>query len=196
MSPIKKKQLTNEDKQKIEEKLMEVFQDIFFNAENVMSAKYESDKISEKIRDFILEFAENPENSEVDLLIQAKDKGLELVENHELIFFQEKIDKSLKMRAFLIPGMKIDFTEDNASEKVTEDDLQSVDHELCISFKEGNLNEFVKLGNLLDIRATIAKSLASKKVSKENSKELIKNMGVFKDSLHTVIEVAKNVLES
>ena len=98
------------------------------------------------------------------------------------------------MRAFLIPGMKVEFTEENASEKVTEDDLQAVDHELCVSFKVNNKNEFTKLGNLLDIRVTLAKALSGK--TKENKEviTLIKQNQTFKNALKNVLDSAVHVL--
>jgi len=194
MSANKDSNLTQEQKKKIEENLLIIFKDIFLNNENVLNAKKESDEISEKIKDFILQFAEKLETDETDLLIQAKEKGLELVGNHELIFFEEKIDRSLKMRAFLIPGMKIDITEENAAEKVTEDDLQSVDHELCVSFKGNGRNEFLKLGNLLDIRAVITKSMTSKKINEKNLGSYLKDTETFQNALEAVIEAAKTVV--
>lgn len=193
MPKFKEKGLSDEQKNKIEQKLLDIFKNVYFNNQNILEAKSESDMISEKIRNFILECAENPDFNEVDLLIQAKEKGLELIGNHELIFFEEKIDRSLKMRAFLIPGMKVELTEENASEKVTEDDLQSVDHELCISFKVNKTNKFIKLGNLLDIRANLAKKLSST-LNEKNATLLLKDTTIFKDSLKEVLEAAKDVL--
>lgn len=193
MPKFKEKGLSEEQRNKIEQKLLDIFKNVYFNNQNILEAKSESDMISEKIRNFILECAENPDFNEVDLLIQAKEKGLELIGNHELIFFEEKIDRSLKMRAFLIPGMKVDLTEENASEKVTEDDLQSVDHELCISFKVNKTNKFIKLGNLLDIRANLAKKLSST-LNEKNATLLLKDTTIFKDSLKEVLEAAKDVL--
>lgn len=193
MTTFKEKELTEEQKNKIEKILLDIFKNIYFNDQNILDAKIESDLISEKIRNFILQCAEDPQFNEVDLLIQAKEKGLELVGNHELVFFEEKIDKNLKMRAFLIPGMKVDLTEENASDKVTEDDLQNVDHELCISFKLNKTNGFVKLGNLLDIRANLAKKLLST-LTEKNANTLLKDAKIFKDSLKGVLEVAKDVL--
>lgn len=193
MSKFKEKGLTEEQKNKIEKKLLDIFKSIYFNDQNILDAKTESDLISEKIKNFILECAENPNFNEVDLLIQAKEKGLELVDNHELIFFEEKIDKNLKMRAFLIPGMKVDLTEENAADKVTEDDLQNVDHELCISFRLNKTNGFVKLGNLLDIRASLAKKLSAT-LNVKNALTLLKDTIIFKDSLEGVLETAKDVL--
>lgn len=194
MSKFKEKGLTEEQKNKIEKKLLDIFKSIYFNDQNILDAKTESDLISEKIKNFILECAENPNFNEVDLLIQAKEKGLELVGNHELIFFENKIDKSLKMKAFIIPGMKIEITDENASELITEDDLQSVDHELCISFKANGKNEFLKLGNLLDIRAVITKALTTKKINEKNLNSYLKDTETFQNALEEVIEIAKTVV--
>ena len=130
------------------------------------------------------------------MLIKAKEKGQELVGSHELVFFDEKVDKNLKMRAFLIPGMKVEFTEENATEKVTEDDLQTIDHELCVSFKVDNINEFTKLGNLLDIRATLARALSNKEKEEKEVVSLIKENSTFKNSLEFVLESADRVIGS
>ncbi len=195
MADAKPPNLSSEAKKKIEQKLIEIFTDICFNNENVLNAKSESDRITEEIRNFILSYAEAEEQiNEVELLIKSKEKGLELVGNHDLVFFDEKIDKGVIMRAFLIPGMKVEFTEENASEKVTEDDLQAVDHELCVSFKANNRNEFTKLGNLLDIRVTLAKALTGK--TKENKEviTLIKQNQTFKNALKNVLDSALHVL--
>ncbi|OGI07182.1 MAG: hypothetical protein A3I68_03175 [Candidatus Melainabacteria bacterium RIFCSPLOWO2_02_FULL_35_15] len=195
MPDAKSPNLSSEAKKKIEQRLIEIFTDICFNNENVLNAKSESDRITEEIRNFILSYAEAEEQiNEVELLIKSKEKGLELVENHDLVFFDEKIDKGMVMRAFLIPGMKVEFTEENASEKVTEDDLQAVDHELCISFKANSRNEFTKLGNLLDIRVTLAKALSGK--TKENKEviTLIKQNQTFKNALKNVLDSAIHVL--
>ena len=97
------------------------------------------------------------------------------------------------MRAFLIPGMKVDLTEENASEKVTEDDLQAVDHELCISFRSDEINEFTKLGNLLDIRANLAKSFGSKPQEEKEVLGMIKENKIFRDSLGSVLDSAGRV---
>lgn len=195
MPGLKQPNLTPEQKRKIEQKLLGIFKDVCFNSPNVLSAKSESDLISEEIRDFILSYAESGKNiSEVDLLIKAKEKGLELVESHELIFFDEQIDKVLQMRAFLIPGMKVEFTEENAHEKVTEEDLQSLDHELCVSFKVNDTNEFVKLGNLLDIRARLAKALSGKMKDDKEVTNLISQNNTFKESLSNIFESASRVL--
>ena len=197
MSGSKYPNITPERKKKIDQNLVSIFKDIYYNNPNILKAKSESDLISEKIRDFILGFAETGEHiGEVDLLIKAKEKGQELVGSHELVFFDEKIDKNLKMRAFLIPGMKVEFTEENATEKVTEDDLQTVDHELCISFKVDNINEFTKLGNLLDIRATLAKALSNKQKEEKEVTNLIKENNTFKNSLEFVLESADRVIGS
>lgn len=182
-------------KKKVEQKLANIFRDICFNETNVLKAKSESDHISGEIREFILGYAESAQKiNEVDLLLKAKEKGLELVETHDLIFFEENMDKDLKMRAFLIPGMKVDFTEENAHEKVTEDDLQSVDHELCVSFKSQETNEFIKLGNLLDIRATLARALNNKAADDKEVINLIKENDTFKFSIQNVLDSLKNVL--
>lgn len=195
MPGLKQPSLTPEQKKKIEQKLLDIFRDVYFNNPNILKAKGESDHISEEIRSFILSYSEsNKLVSEVDLLIKAKEKGLELVENHDLIFFDEPIDKELKMRAFLIPGMKIEFTEENANEKVTEEDLQNLDHELCVSFRLSRANEFTKLGNLLDIRATLAKALSSKSKDEKEILNLIQENSIFKMSLQTVFESAIKVL--
>ena len=187
--------LSPEAKKKIEQKLLEIFRDICFNNENILKAKSESDRITEEIRNFILSYAEmDSQISEVELLIKSKEKGLELVENHDLVFFDEKIDKAIMMRAFLIPGMKVEFTEENASEKVTEDDLQAVDHELCISFKANDRNEFTKLGNLLDIRVTLAKALIGKTKDNREVFTLIKQSQTFKTLLKSVLDSALHVL--
>lgn len=195
MSGIGQTNLTPEKKKRIEQKLISIFKDICFNNPNVLKAKSESDHISEEIRRFILNYAErNEQLSEVDLLMSAKEKGLELVENHDLIFFEDQIDKLLTMRAFLIPGMRVEFTDENAHEKVTEDDLQSVDHELCISFKVREDNEFTKLGNLLDIRAKLAKTLSNKASDDKEVINLIKESNTFKNSLQNVLTSASSVL--
>ena len=86
------------------------------------------------------------------------------------------------MIAFLIPGMKVEFTEENAAEKVTEDDLQIVDHELCVSFKVDEINEFTKIGNLVDIRATLVRALSNKSKDDKEVNTLIKENKIFKDS--------------
>ena len=130
----------------------------------------------------------------MDLLLKAKEKGLELVESHDLIFFDEQIGKLLQMRAFLIPGMKVEFTEETAGEKVTEDDLQSLDHELCVSFKVSDNSEFIKLCNLLDIRATLAKALSLKKSDEKGVIREITENKTFKDSLKEVLFSAEKVL--
>ena len=180
MSNIKKPNLSPEQKKKIELKLVNIFKDVYFNNSNILKAKNESTRISDEIRNFILSYADlNEEVSEVDLLIKSKAKGLELVENHDLVFFDEDIDKELTMRAFLIPGMKVEFTEENAGERVTEDDLQAVDHELCISFKANEANEFTKFGNLLDIKVTLAKALSGKKKDDKEVISLIKQNNTF-----------------
>ena len=159
-----------------------------------MQAKNESDRISEEIRKFILSYTEGDQNiSEVDLLLMAKEKGLELVEGHALIFFDELISKALQMKAFLIPGMRVEFTEETASERVTEDDLQSLDHELCVSFKVRDNSEFIKLGNLLDIRAALAKALSNKSKNDKETISLIKDNKIFKESLKSVIDSARRV---
>ena len=197
MSDIKQPNLSPEIKKKIEQRLIEIFKDVCFNNENILKAKSESDRITEEIRDFILSYSEaESQISEVELLTKSKEKGLELVENHDLVFFDEKIDKNMDMRAFLIPGMKVEFTEDNASEKVTEDDLQAVDHELCVSFKVKEKNEFTKLGNLLDIRVTLAKALSGKAKDNKEVATLIKQSQTFKSSLKNVLDSALNVLRA
>ena len=195
MSGIKHSNITPERKKKIEQNLIDIFKDVFYNNSNILKAKSESDLISEEIRVFILGFAESgQEINEVDLLLKAKEKGQELVESHELVFFDEEVDKTLIMRAFLIPGMKVEFTEENAGEKVTEDDLQTVDHELCVSFKVKNVNEFTKLGNLLDIRATLAKALTNKSKDQSETTSLIKENNTFRDSLESVFDSANRVV--
>ena len=193
----KYKDLTPDQKKRIEQKLLDIFNDIYFNSPNILGAKSESDKISEEIRKFILSYSEGDEVlNEADLLMQSKEKGLELVEDHDLVFFDEGIDESLVMRAFLIPGMKVDVTEENALEKVTEDDLQAVDHELCVSFKFGEANQFIKLGNLLDIKVKLAKELIGKSHNDKEVITLIKQNNIFKNSLKTVFESATRVLRS
>lgn len=195
MPSFKQSDIPPELKKKVEQKLANIFSDICFNKTNVLKAKSESDHISEEIREFILGYAESAQKiNEVDLLLKAKEKGLELVETHDLIFFEENMEKDLKMRAFLIPGMKVDFTEENAHEKVTEDDLQSVDHELCVSFKTGEINEFIKLGNLLDIRAALARALSNKSEDDKEVINLIKENDTFKFSIQNVLDSLKNVL--
>ena len=195
MSELKYPSLTPDQRKKIEQKLINIFKDVYYNNPNILKAKSESDRISEEIKEFILSYTEKERIiNEVDLLLKAKEKGLELVETHDLIFFDEPLGKSLQMKAFLIPGMKIEFTEETAGEKVTEDDLQSLDHELCVSFKTEDKSEFVKLGNLLDIRATLAKALSVRtKEEKEVINEISKN-GTFKESLENVYSSAERVL--
>ena len=195
MSISRGSNLSPEQKKKIEQKLIGIFKDVYLNNSNVLKAKSESDLISEEIRNFILSYAEKGQHiSEVDLLIKAKEKGLELVESHDLIFFDEQIDKTLQMRAFLIPGMKVEFTEENAHEKVTEEDLQSLDHELCISFKIHDTNEFIKLNTLLDIRATLAKALSGKTKDDKETITLITQNNIFKQCLSSVFDSASKVL--
>ena len=195
MADIKQPSLTPEQKKKIEQKLIAIFKDVYFNNPNILTAKSESDHISEEIRTFILSYAEsNFDMNEVDLLLKAKEKGQELVGNHDLIFFDEKIARNLQMRAFLIPGMKVEFTEENATEKVTEDDLQIVDHELCVSFKTEDTNEFTKLGNLVDIRATLVRALSNKSKDDKEVNNLIKENKVFKDSLQYLFDSANRVI--
>ena len=195
MSELQYPSLTPDQRKKIEQRLINIFKDVYYNSPNILKAKSESDHISEEIKRFILSYTEKEQIiNEVDLLLKAKEKGLELVESHELIFFDESLGKSLQMKAFLIPGMKIEFTEETAGEKVTEDDLQSLDHELCVSFKTGDKSEFVKLGNLLDIRATLAKALSVKsKDEKEVVNEINKNR-TFKEALEEVYGSAEKVL--
>ena len=195
MADAKSPNLSPEAKKKIEQRLLEIFRDICFNNENVLKAKSESDRSTAERRDFILSYAEAEcQITEVDLLIKSTEKGLDLVENHDLVFFDEKIDKEMTMRAFLIPGMKVEFTEENAAEKVTEDDLQAVDHELCVSFKTRDRNEFTKLGNLLDIRVTLAKALTGKTKDNKEVITLIKQSQTFKNILKNVLDSALNVL--
>lgn len=195
MPSSKQPALSRERREKIEKKLINIFRDVYFNNTNVLKAKSESDHISEEIRKFILDYAETKHPvSEVDLLIKAKEKGLELVENHDLIFFDEEIDKILKMRAFLIPGMKVEFTEESANEKITEEDLQNLDHELCVSFKIDDANEFTKLGNLLDIRATLAKALSVRSKDDDDVASLICQNNTFKECLDSVFNSATKVL--
>lgn len=191
----KQHELTEENKKKIEEKLVLIFKDIYFNSFKVLEAKKESDRISEEIRNFILSYSGDNEINEADLLMQSKEKGLELVDRHDLVFFDEKINKNLIMRAFLIPGMKVDITEENEMEKVTEDDLQAVDHELCISFKVNNSNQFVKLGNLLDIKVKLAKELSDKSGEEKEITLLIRKNNIFKETLLSVLNSAKAVLQ-
>ncbi len=194
MPGLEKSDLSPEQKKRIEQSLINVFKDIYFNNSNILKAKSESEHISEEIRTFILGFTESNQSiSEVDLLIKAKEKGLELLENHDLIFFDEELESDITMRAFLIPGMKVEFTEENAGEKVTEDDLQVVDHELCISFKAGEINEFTKLSNLIDIRAALAKALSNKSKNDKETISLIKDNKIFKESLKSVIDSARRV---
>lgn len=189
--------LTLDQKNKIEEELIKIFKDVCFNNENILAAKDESDHVSEEIRQFILSYAASNENiSEVELFIKAKEKGLELVKDHDLIFFDEIIEGALKMRAFLIPGMKVEITDENATEEVTEDDLQAVDHELCVSFKTNGNNEFVKLGNLIDIRARLAKPLGKKTVKDIEVNKVIKQNKIFKQCLELVLESASKLLSS
>ena len=195
MPGIKQPSLTPEQKKKIEQRLISIFKDVYFNNKNILSAKNESDHISEEIGKFIMDYAERAQNvDEVDLLSKAKEKGQELVESHELIFFDEQIDKELNMRAFLIPGMKVELTEENAAEKITENDLQITDHELCVSFKIDEANEFTKLGNLLDIRANLAKALNSKSIEDKETTNLIKENNIFQMSLENLFESAARVL--
>lgn len=196
MSSLKYSNLTPERKKKIEQNMVNIFKDIHYNDETVLKAKSESDLISDEIRKFILGFSESSQEvKEVDLFLKAKEKGQELVEGHELVFFDGEIDEALKMRAFLIPGMKVDFTDEDAAEKITEDDLQAIDHELCISFKTKGANEFVKLGNLLDIRATLAKALSMDTENQKKVVNLIKENRIFKNSLDLVLDSANRVLE-
>lgn len=195
MSGLENTNLTSEQRKKIETKLISIFKDVYYNNSNILKAKSESDRISEEIRNFILSYAESGQNiGEVDLLIKAKSKGQELVESHELVFFDQAIDKNLTMRAFLIPGMKVEFTEENAGEKVTEDDLQIIDHELCVSFRLKESNQFTKLGNLLDIRATLAIALSNKSKEQKEVTSLIKENKTFKDALENVFYSAERVL--
>ena len=80
--------LTLDQKNKIEEELIKIFKDVCFNNANILAAKDESDHVSEEIRRFILSYAASKENiGEVELFIKAKEKGLELIKNHYLIFF-------------------------------------------------------------------------------------------------------------
>lgn len=195
MPVSKQPALTPEQKKKIEQKLIDIFKDIYFNNSNILKAKSESEKISEEIRNFILSYTDSTQHvSDVDLLIKAKEKGLELVESHDLIFFDEQIDNNLQIRAFLIPGMKVEFTEENAHEKVTEEDLQSLDHELCVSFKIANANEFTKLDNLLDIRAKLAKALSGKSLTDTEVEDLISKNSIFIECLTSVLSSASKVL--
>lgn len=195
MSSLEYKNLSSDKKKKIEQHLVDIFKDVYYNNPNILKAKSESDIISDKIRRFILGFAEVSRTvSEVDLLLKAKEKGQELVESHELVFFDEKVDKNLKMRAFLIPGMKVDFTEENATEKITEDDLQTVDHELCVSFKLDEVNEFTKLGSLIDIRTALARVLSGKSQDQKEVANIVKENGSFKESLQSVLDSANRVL--
>lgn len=197
MTSSKQYGLSEEQKYKIEEKLLSIFKDVCFNNPNILKAKTESDHVSEEIRKFILSYAESGEHvNEADLFISAKEKGLELVEGHNLIFFEEDIDETLKMRAFLIPGMKVEVTEENASELVTEDDLQAVDHELCVSFKSNDNNEFTKLGNLLDIRARLAKPLGEKSLRDKEVNKVISQNRLFAQCLSLVLESATKVISS
>jgi len=195
MAGSEKNVLTNDQKSKIKELLLTIFRDICFNSSNVLRAKEESDQVSDKIRKFILSYVEtNKPVDEVNLFLKAKDMGLQLVESHELIFFDEDIDPILKMRAFLIPGMKIDLTEENASDKVTEDDLQTIDHELCISFKKDDINDFTKLGNLLDIRANLAKPLGQTSQDKKEVEGIISESKLFAKCLEMVLDSARSVI--
>lgn len=195
MSELKQPNLTPEQKKKIEQMLIGIFKDVYLNSPNILKAKSESDHISEEIRRFILGYTERDEDvNEVDLLLKAKEKGLELVESHDLIFFDEQIGKLLQMKAFLIPGMKVEFTEETAGEKVTEDDLQSLDHELCVSFKVNDNSEFIKLGNLLDIRATLAKALSLKPPDEKGVVGEISQNKTFKDSLKEALFSAEKIL--
>ena len=197
MPALEQPSLTPEQKKKIEQKLVGIFKDICFNNSNILKAKNESDQISEEIRNFILSYAESgKEVNEVDLLIKAKEKGLELVDNYDLVFFDESIDKFLTMRAFLIPGLKVELTEENAGERITEDDLQAVDHELCVSFQMSESSQFIKLGNLLDFRATLAKALIKKTKDDKEVIDLIKQNETFKNCLHLVFDSATSVLQN
>lgn len=195
MSGSQQSGLSSDQKSKIKEMLILIFTDICFNSSNILRAKEESELVSDEIRKFILGYVEsNKPIDEVDLFLRAKDIGLQLVESHDLIFFDEEIDQKLKMRAFLIPGMKIDLTEENATEKVTEDDLQAVDHELCISFKKNNINDFTKLGNVLDIRANLAKSLDKKSKEEKEVAKIIGQSKIFAKCLGMVLDSAANVI--
>lgn len=197
MSGLKYSKLTPEKGKKIEQYLVSIFKDVYYNNPNIIRAKEESGLISDEIRRFILDFTSSQENvTEVDLLVKAKEKGQELVESHELVFFEEKIDKKLTMRAFLIPSMRVEFTDEGATEMVTEDDLQTLDHELCISFKSVEVNEFTKLGNLLDIRATLAKALVNKGEEQKEVIGLIKENERFKNALEDALSSANRVLSS
>ena len=196
MASEKNYALTADQKKKIEQKLLSIFKDVYFNNSNILTAKKESDKISEEIKNFILSYSEDYENvDEADLLMHSREKGLELVGSHDLVFFDEKIDKKLMMKAFLIPGMKVDINESNALEKVTEDDLQAVDHELCVSFKVEEASQFVKLGNLLDIKVKLAKELTGKSPNDKEAANLIKQNQIFKNALQDVLKSAETVME-
>lgn len=189
--------LSSSQKKKIEQNLISIFKEIYLNGENVLRAKEESQHISEEIRNFILNYAETKKNAnEVELLIDAKQKGLELVNEHNLIFYDELIGDKLRMRAFLIPGMKVDYTEENAAEKITEDDLQAVDHELCVSFKLNENNEFTKLGNLLDIRAALAKAMSVKSKGDKETVESIKSDRNFTGALKELYVSASRVFNA
>ena len=195
MSGLKQPGLTPSQRKKIEQRLLEIFQSVYFNNESILNAKDESDKISEKIRKFILSYSDSEQPvSEADLVLSSKEKGLQLVEEHDLVFFNEELEKGIIMRAFLIPGMKVELTEGNALEKVTEDDLQAIDHELCVSFRTENANEFVKLGNLLDIKVKLAKALMGKSQDDQEVISLIKKNDIFKSRLHSVLDSAASVI--
>lgn len=195
MSPTPIENIPPELQEKIKERLISVFKDVCYNNPNILKAKSESDSISAEIKKFILNFLEGgKEISEVDLLIHSKQKGLELVENHNLIFFEEEIDSIIRMRAFLIPGIKIDPSEETGDEKVTEHDLESLDHELCISFKSDNKNIFTKIGNLIDIRASLAKSLNNIEKDDKEVPNLISDKEIFQRCLEEILNTAADVL--
>ena len=193
--PIGKDNLSFEQKKIIKELLIKIFKDIYFNNINIIKAKTESDKISEKIKNFIIKYIETEEDlDELELLLRAKDKGIELIESHDLIFFDDKVDKELKMRAFLIPGLKIEISDEVPDNEVTEDDMQAVDYELCVSFRTKIRNEFVKIGNLIDIRASLAKSLDSKSKNEKEAIDIITESNIFQKCLEDSYEYASKVV--
>lgn len=186
----------SEISKKIKLHLINIFKDIYFNSPNILRAKDESDSISKKIKDFIIGYINEDDESEVDLFIKAKEKGLELISNHALIFFSKKVSEELIMKAFLIPGIKIDPEESDSDDLVTEEDLESIDHELCISFKTNKSNLFVKLDNLIDIRATLAKDLSNKATVDKVVNETISNNKKFKQSLKETLIIAEKVFNN
>ena len=96
MSELQYPSLTPDQRKKIEQRLINIFKDVYYNSPNILKAKSESDHISEEIKRFILSYTEKEQIiNEVDLLLKAKEKGLELVESHELIFFDCFIERDM-----------------------------------------------------------------------------------------------------